>query len=65
MLRRISRQRVLEEMPVGSAFLFANGQYGSGVYIRRSASISGGNPFLSKVIFNVFGTCAVKGKLQS
>ena len=49
----------MEELPAGSALFFADCQYGLGAYIRRSASIIVCNPFLSKVVLNVFGAGVV------
>ena len=41
-LKRITKHRILEELPAGTAMPFALSRYGSGAYIPQSAGIACG-----------------------
>lgn len=58
----MSRQCVLEELPVGSALLFAGSRYGPDACISLSASVVGSNPFVPELFSRVFGTGVVSAK---
>jgi hypothetical protein len=57
-------QHVLEELPAGSALLFALGRYCPYASIPQSAGIAPSSPFLPDLFSRVFGADALKGKFR-
>ena len=63
-LERITKHRVLEELPAGSAMLFADSQHRSCASIPQSDSIAPSNLFSPDLFSRVFGAGVAKGKFH-